>query len=176
MCIFTHLFNIKNGWNLKVCTCWSRFWWVKCLHYVDVFLFWFISKLMRANFSIKIYISTFFLTDFSPLLSNSWPWQNRHSDWLLPYETLPLHSRWGHRLDPDLQTGLCNRPAAELPGWVSLGVLFPCSQFPAANFLFTVPLVFFPAFFVSFFCEIFLCTNFSRWHYFEVKSWHISLK
>lgn len=46
--------------------------------------------------------------------------QDGHSDWLLPDETLPLHGRWGHRLDQDLQTGLCDWTTAALPGRVSL--------------------------------------------------------
>lgn len=56
-------------------------------------------------------------------LSISWSGQNGDSDWLLPDETLPLHRRRGHRLDQDLQAWFCDRPAAELPGRVSL----PCS-------------------------------------------------
>lgn len=52
-------------------------------------------------------------------LSVSWSGQDGHSDWLLPDETLPLHGRWGHCLDPDLQTRLCNWTTAELPGRVS---------------------------------------------------------
>lgn len=52
-------------------------------------------------------------------LSISWSGQDGHSDWLLPDETLPLHGRWGHRLDQDLQARFCHRPTAELPGGVS---------------------------------------------------------
>lgn len=48
------------------------------------------------------------------LFYSSWPWENRHSDWLLYDETLPPDCGRSHRLDTDLQTRVHHRAPAEL--------------------------------------------------------------
>lgn len=73
-----------------------------------------------ASISCKYSLASYHVAQLLMFCSfPSWFGQDRHADWLLPDETLPIHCSWNHRLDPYLQTWLHHWTPTALPRRVS---------------------------------------------------------